>query len=118
MAEVRGCNGSVTFTNLNAGAKSWTLDYTSEVLETTDFGDNCSRTYIAGFKGWTATVECNWDATNTVAPGDSATLTLDVDGTHNYSGTALVTGASYTVPVDGLATATFTFQGTGDLTTT
>lgn len=116
MAEVKGCSGSLTFTNLTAGVKAWTLDYQQEVLETTDFADSCARTYMAGFTGWTATATANWDAANTAKPGDSATLTLTVTSGKTYSGTALVTGLAVNTNVQGIVEATYTFQGTGALT--
>lgn len=118
MAEVAGYGGSITFTNLTAGVKNWSLSYNADALETTDFSDSGNRTYIAGLKGWTATVEANWDSSNSAEPGDSASLTLDVDGTHNYSGTAILTGMSISQAVDGVVTVTYEFQGTGALTIT
>ena len=54
MAEVTGVGGSITFTNLTAGVKSWTLDYTGDAPEITDFADS-NRTYTAGLTVWTAT---------------------------------------------------------------
>ncbi len=118
MAEIKGCGGAVTFTNLTAGAKSWTLNWTNTPLDTTDFADNCAKTAIAGFTEWNATVVCNWDAANTADPGDSATLTLKVTSALNYAGTALLTGITVNTAVDGVVEATYTFQGNGTLTPT
>jgi hypothetical protein len=118
MAEVAGCGGSLTFTNLTAGVKNWTVNYTCDVLETTDFADNCKRTYIAGLSSWTATATANWDAANTADPGDSATLTLTADTGKTYAGTAIMTGLSVNVAVDGVNSVTYNFQGTGTLTIT
>lgn len=119
MAEVAGKSGSVTFTGLTAGVKSWSLDLAGDTLETTDYADSGHRTYIAGLDGWTASCELNWDTANTVSVGDSATLTLTiVNTTETYSGTALVTGISVSSSVEGLVTATINFQGTGTCTLT
>ncbi len=118
MAEVAGYGGSITYTNLTAGVKSWTVDYVADMLETTDFGDSGKRTYAAGLSGWTATAEVNWDAANTAAPGDSASLTLTADTGDTYVGTALIASMSVGVSVDGLNTATYSFQGSGALTIT
>lgn len=118
MPEVKGCGGSVTFTNLTAGAKAWTLNWTNTPLDTTDFADACATTAIAGFTEWNATVTCNWDAANTADPGDSATLTLTVASGKYYSGTALLTGISVNTNVAGVVEATYTFQGNGTLTPT
>jgi len=114
MAEVVGKNGSVTFTNLTAGVKAWSLDLVGDALETTDYDDSGHRTYTTGLDGWTASCELNWDAANTVDVGDSATLTLLIGAaTPNYSGTALVTGISVNSVVDNIVSATVSFQGTG-----
>lgn len=116
MAEVKGCGGSVTFTNLTAGAKAWTLNHTLETLDTTDFADACVKTFTAGFTSWTATVTCNWDAANTAAVGNSATLTLTVTSGKAFSGTGILIGLAVNTNVDGLVEATYSFQGSGTLT--
>ena len=119
MAEVAGKGGSATFTNLNAGVKSWNLDGAMDMLPTTDYDDDGHKTFIGGCDGWTANCELNWDATNTVALGDSATLTLLIGtATPKYAGTALVASISVSSVVDGLVTATISFQGTGPYTYT
>jgi len=118
MAEVAGYGGSISFTNLTAGAKGWTVDYTGDPLETTDFADAGVRTYIAGLTGWTATVSANWDAANTAVPGNSATLTLTADTGDTYAGTAIMTGLSASVSVDGVNQVNYSFQGSGTLTIT
>lgn len=116
MAEVVGNGGSITFTNLTAGVKNWTLDYTSDVEEITDFADGTAKTFLPTLTSWTATAEANWDSANTAAPGDSASLTLTVDGSNTYSGTAILIGMSVSEPVGGVVTVTYSFQGTGALT--
>ena len=117
MAEVAGKDGSVTFTNLTAGVTAWNLDGAADMLPTTDYSDDGHKTFIGGCDGWTANCELNWDATNTVALGDSATLTLLIGAaTPNYTGTALVASISVKSIVEGLVTATVNFQGTGAYT--
>ena len=115
MAEIHGNGGSITFTNLTAGVKSWTLAWKGEVHDITDFGDGTARTFKGGLTSWTATAECQLDAANTAAPLDSATLTLDVNGTIDYEGTAIITGMNPSVPVDGIVMMSYSFQGTGTL---
>ncbi len=118
MAEIHGNAGSISFTNLTAGIKSWTLNWDGEVHDITDFADGTVRTFLAGLTTWTATAEGNYDSANTVEPGNSATLTLNVDGTINYAGTALVTNITINTVVDDIVSATFSFQGSGTLTPT
>ena len=116
MAEVKGCGGSLSFTNLTAGVKQWSLNWESEVLDITDFDDNCSKAFLGGFTGWTAQATANWDAANTAKPGDSATLTLTVTSGSAYSGTAILTSMGVSQNVNGVVEATYNFQGTGALT--
>ena len=116
MAEVHGKSGSITFTNLTLGVKSWGLSYDGDVAEITDFGDAGVKAYIAGGTGWTATATGNHDVGNTAAPGDSASLTLTVTSGKTYSGTAIMTGLAVAENHDGVVEATYAFQGTGALT--
>ena len=117
MAKLHGNAGSLTFTSLTAGLKSWTLTWDGEVHDITDFADGSVRTFLAGLTTWTATAEGNYDAANTVAPGDSATLTLlTAAATPNYSGTAIVTNVTVSTVVDDVVSASFSFQGSGTLT--
>lgn len=118
MAEIHGNAGSITYTDLTAGVKSWTLSWDAEMHDITDFADSTIRTFKGGLTTWTATAECQLDAANVAEPGDSATLTLNVDGTINYAGTALITNMSVSTPVDGIVTVSYSFQGSGTLTAT
>jgi len=114
LSEVAGKGGSMTFPNLIAGVKGWTKDGAADMLPTTDYSDDGHKTFIGGCDGWTASCELNWDATNTVREGDSGTLVLLVgEATPNYTGTALVASVSISSAVEGLVTATVSFQGTG-----
>jgi len=118
MAEIHGNAGSITFTDITAGVKSWTLNWDAEVHDITDFGDGTVRTFKGGLTTWTATAECQLDAANVAEPGDSATLTLSVDGTIDYEGTAILTNMSVSTPVDGIVATSYSFQGSGTLTDT
>lgn len=120
MAELTGKGGSITFTNCQTSAKSWSLNWTGDVEEITDFADGSAgyKKKLHTLKDWTATVEYNYDAANTASPGDSATLTLNVDGTINYAGTAILTNVSPSTSVGGVAMMTATFEGNGTLTPT
>ena len=114
MSEVAGKGGSVTFDGLTAGVKSWSLDGAADMLPTTDYGDNGHKTFIGGCDGWTASCELNWDAANTVKEGGSGELVLLVGAaTPNYTGDVLVASVSISSAVEGLVTATVSFQGNG-----
>ncbi len=117
MANYAGYGGSVTFPNLTAGVKSWTLDDSVDMLDKTTFASAGNREFMRGLKTWTATCEVVYDSANTAATGDSGTLILYyVAAGTNKTGTALVQSISSTTVVDGLVTQTINFQGTGALT--
>jgi len=120
MSEVAGKGGSITCTGLTVGVKSWSLDLVGDTLETTDYADSGHRTFIAGLDGWTGSCEINWDTANTISVGDEITdLVFSIVGaTEKYTGDAIVTGISVSSSVDGLVTATISFQGTGECTLT
>jgi len=120
MAEVVGKGGSISFTNFQTSVKSFSIDHKSDVEEITDFADGAAgyKKYLPTLKDWTATIEMNWDAANTATPGTTGTLTLNVDATSEYIGTAILTGISISEPVGGVATASGTFQGNGALNLT
>jgi len=120
MAEVAGKGGSITCTNLTAGVKAWSLDLVGDTLETTDYADSGHRTYIVGLDGWTGSCEINWDTANSIGVGDEiAALVFSIVGdTEKYTGAAIVTGISVSSSVEGLVTATISFQGTGECSLT
>lgn len=118
MASVAGKNGSVTFTGLTAGIRSWSLTYSGEVVDTTKYSDSGKRTFIGTVSTWSATVSGFFDTANTAVPLDSASLTLTVTSGETYAGTAIMTGMNPGSTVDGVTTCEWTFQGTGTLTIT
>ena len=107
-----------------ADIQSWSLDVSADALDVTAFDDNGWRTFVAGLKGWTATVEAKWNYADANQKdfwdnlGASVDLKLYIDeaNTKYFSGTGIVTGVSPSVSVDGTADVTFTIQGTGSLT--
>jgi len=120
MAEMSGKNGSITWSGASTTIKSWTLSYTGDALETTNFDDSSGgRTYIAGLTGWSGSLEALYSTGNTVVPCSSGALILRTStGTAGvWAGTALMTAMDITTPRDGLVTQGYTFQGTGLLAT-
>jgi len=124
MAHLAGKGGQVMATGAGsatetAGIKSWTLDYTVDVLETTDFADAGVKTYVMGCSGWSGTFEGLKEGAP-VWPSDTAiTLTLEESstGTQQWIGSAFITGCSATTAMDGIVSYSYTFQGTGVIST-
>jgi len=116
MAEKHGKGGSITFTGITVGVKDWSLNMAVDIHDITDFGDSGLEKNIAGITRWTATASANFDATNTADVGDSATLTLAVDGSDNWDGAAILASYDVSVPVNDVATIAYNFVGNGTLT--
>jgi len=124
MANHSGSEGVVkigTFTM--AETRSYTLTETGDTIEDSVMGDSY-RTFKTGMKGWTGSVVCFWDETESaqsaLTAGASVTLNLYPEGNAStdkyYTGTVLVTSIERSAAFDGMVEATFSFQGTGTLT--
>ncbi len=74
MGAFSGHSGNVTFgSGYTVNVYSWSIDYTAEALESTDFASSGARTFIPGLTGWSGSYECRLDsATPIVAPGAAA----------------------------------------------
>lgn len=138
MAMFHGKNGKVVWNAEDGGSdvdisniKSWSFDATGDVAETTAMNATGNwKTYLGGFRTWTATVECNADsggpevllttAGGNVGLGDDnsgAGAGLELWFTSTASdgllyGKAIATGVSFKEDAQGITTVTYTFQGT------
>lgn len=127
MAVHTGSEGTVKVgSNAVAELKSYTIEETGDVIETTALGDT-SRTYVAGLKTFTGTIDVYWDETDSsgqgaLTVGSQITINFypegDGAGDTYYTGTAIVTGRSVTGTTDGTVDRSFTIQGTGALSET
>lgn len=118
MAEVSGINGSIVFTSGDTSVHNWTLSYVGDALETTDFDDSTGgRSYIPGITNWSGSFDCYYATGNTAIAGSTGSLSMRVTQTagHGYKGNVIITEMGVGTPVDGIATQTYTFQGTGAL---
>jgi len=126
MANHKGSEGTVRLgTVAIAEIKSWELSVNAEVIEDTEIGD-AAKTFQAGNYGWTGSVSCHWDETDTngqvtLTPGASVTLNMHPEGATSgdiyYSGTALVTGITRRAGINTMVEVEFSFQGSGALST-
>lgn len=127
MAVHTGSEGTVKVgSSVIAELKSYTIEETGDVIETTALGDT-SRTYVAGLKTFTGTIDVYWDETDSsgqgaLTVGSQVTINFypegDGAGDTYYTGTAIVTGRSVTGTTDGTVDRSFTIQGTGALSET
>jgi len=122
MAHLAGKGGQVQTAAADVGGiKSWTLDYTVDMLETTDFTDggatNAAKTYIPGCSQWSGSFEGYKDgAPDGLGFSASVALKLEEDATYFWTGSAYITGLHETADVNGVITISYDFQGTGELT--
>jgi len=109
-----------------AEVTGFTIDETNDTVEDTTLTDT-AKSYLALRKDATGTVECHWDETDTTGQGaltvgSSVTLNLYPEGADAgdtyYTGTALVTGVSQNVSLDGVIARTITVQFSGGVSTT
>jgi hypothetical protein len=98
------------------GIKSWTIDYTADTLETTDFGSAGIKSYIIAGSSWSGTFEGYKDGAP-LSIGSEVYLVLGESNTayQNWLGKAIITGASASVGNDGVVSYSYTYQGTGAL---
>lgn len=127
MATIHGKDADVTVTGVGSdyvvNAHGWSLDLDFGNEEDTNWdwtgGDIGWRSYIAGLKGWTASVDVYMDdgMDADLLTGGSLALKFYVDltNTKGFDGDALVSGISPDVDIDGIEGMTVELQGTGEL---
>ncbi len=117
MAHYAGTAGQVDAASNVTGVKSWTLDYTVDTLETTDFADAGIKTYVIGGSGWSGTFEGLKDGAPLPIAGTSVAIALKEtqDTSRKWTGNAFITGIHANTASDGIVTYSYDFQGTGAL---
>jgi len=121
MARLSGVAGSVfigTSTTQVAGIKSWSLDYTKDLLDSTGFDSTGTREFVLGFSDWKGTFEGYKDGTPIALATATITLNLKESTTtgQNWTGAAYITGIHPSASFDGLVSYSYDFQGSGALT--
>jgi predicted secreted protein len=127
MAVHKGSEGTVKVgANAIAEIRSYSIEETSDTLETTTMGDS-ARTYTPNLTSWSGSVDVYWDETDTTGQGAltvGAAITLnvypegDTSADTYYTGAAIVTSVTKNASFDGLVEASISVQGTGALTST
>lgn len=120
MAETVGKTAAVrTGTALVVGIRAWTLDFTADALETTDFGDSGHKTFLAGLDGWSGSFEGfgqpGWSLAAVVGTTYAGSFYVDNSAGSCYSGSIIITGSHPATAVDGQSVISYDFQGTGVL---
>lgn len=127
MATHVGTSGVVKVgANAVAEVTGFTIDETNDTVEDTSLTDT-AKSYKALRKDATGTVECHWDETDSTGQGaltvgSEVTLNLYPEGEDSgdtyYTGTAIVTGVSQNISLDGVIARTINVQFSGGVSTT
>jgi predicted secreted protein len=125
MATHKGSEGLIKIgTDAIAEVKSYSLEESSDTVETTKMGD-AARTHLASLASFSGSVDCFWDETDTngqvaLAVGSTVTLLWYPEGSTSgdtyYSGSVIVTGKTITGSFDGMVEASISVMGTGAIT--
>lgn len=121
MAEVVGKNARMYMGRVRIdGIRDWTIDYTVDTVEVTDFGDAGVKQFLANLSGWSGSFngfgQPGWTAHALAGTKYLGSFFISASTGSSYTGSVLITGASPSVAVDGAAVVSYTFQGTGALT--
>ena len=127
MATHVGTSGVVKVgANAVAEITGFSIDQTSDTVEDTTLTDT-AKTYKVLRSDASGTIECHWDETDTngqgaLTVGAEVTLNLYPEGEDAgdtyYTGTAIVTGLSQAITLDGVISRTINVQFSGGVSTT
>lgn len=107
-----------------AEVRSFSIEETADTIESTVMGATDGvRSYLAGNKTGTVSIECYWDSSEATHLDIDAAKKLDFEILPNgvgtgvkYSGEGIVTSKSISVSFDGMVEASFAIQTTGAIT--
>ena len=119
MAHRAGTAGQVDSPASVTGIRAWSLEYTVDMLDTTDFADSGVSSFIPGKTQWSGTFEGFKDGTpQAITTGAAVTLKLYETQQANefWTGDAYITAVRVNVDHDGLVSYSYDFQGTSTLT--
>jgi hypothetical protein len=127
MATHTAANGVIKVgSNAVAEVTGYSIEYMSETVEDTVIGD-VARTYKPTLKSFTASLDAQWDETDSTGQGalvvgTEVTFSIYPEGEDSgdtyYTGSGIITGRTVSTSVGEMITANFSVQGTGDLTET
>jgi hypothetical protein len=129
MAKTVGASGVVklqvagTTVAVVGEVRSYTLEGSADTIEDSVMG-NVDRTYKAGLKTNTVSIECYWDESDAqqLVIDERASLDFEIyptgtgTGETFFSGTGIVTSRSITASFDGMVEASFSIQCSGAVT--
>ena len=110
-------------------AKSWTLNVSQDVVDTTNFSSGGWKESAATLKGWSGSITVIYDGGDDtgqaaliagVTSGDVVALVLNADASgsgtsETFSGNAIITSMPITNAVSGIIEVSFDYTGSGAL---
>jgi len=100
-----------------SGINTWSIDYTSDAIETTDFNQSGVKSYIVGGSGWSGSFAGYKEGVPLSIGGIyGVELAESATATQMWLGDIIITDVNASVGHDGVASYSYTFQGTGVLT--
>lgn len=120
MAHISGKSGFVKYgagPSEISGMKSWSIDYTVEAMDVTDFEDDGVKAFIAGCSSWSGSFEGFKDGAP-ISIGSEVALECGESDAANqeWTGQAIITGIHPSTDVENPVGYSYDFQGTGALT--
>lgn len=119
MAHRSGTAGQVDSPAAVTGIRSWNLEYTVDMLETTDFADAGVSSFIAGKTQWSGSFSGFKDGTpQAITTGAAVTFKFyeTQQASEFWTGDGFITAVRVNVDNDGLVSYEYDFQGTAALT--
>ena len=99
-----------------AGINSWSLDYTVDALETSDFQSAGVKSYIAGGSGWSGSFSgYKSGAPLSIGSQYGIELAESATVTQMWLGTIIIMAVHPSVGFDGVVSYSYDFQGSGVL---
>jgi len=124
MANHTGVDGLVTIGGVTvAELKGFSIEESANAIDNSTINDAASSV-VAGRTSWTATIECQWDETDTTGQGAmtvGATVAVifkpegDTTGDANFTGSALITSVSRAIADEAVISQSFSLTGQGAL---
>lgn len=119
MARLKGSGGNVKYgagPTTAVGIRSWSLDYVYNVEDTTGFDSSGHKAFTPTIDEWAGSFEGPKDGAP-ISIGTEVAMELEESATTNqeWTGQGIITGVHPNVPVDGIVTYSYDFQGTGAL---
>jgi len=121
-SNANGANGDIIYLDdiqaakTIAGINTWSLDYTSDALESTDFASAGVKAYIVGGSGWSGSF-AGYKEGIPLSIGEiyGVELAESATTTEMWLGNIIITGVHPSVASDGTVNYSYDFTGTGNL---